>query len=238
MTKKLYIALLASIGVLLLLQLPVAAQTQPLSMTHGPNVEYVGPHSAEIAWTTSTGGSSIIKYGTNPSNLDQTAEEPYQTGTSGQHVTHRVTIRNLQPNTTYYYMVVSGQGQGTGTQAQSQVSSFKTKAANGQSGQGSSALQITNGPVVEYVGNKSAEIAWTTSTGGSSVIRYGTDPNNLNQTAEEPYQAGSGSQHVTHRVTIKNLQPNTTYYYIVQSGQGQGTGTGIQSSVSQFHTKS
>ena len=227
----------------------IAAQT--LSLTHNANIEYVGDDSAEIAWTTNTGGSSVVHYGTDPNNLNQTAQESYQASQNGEHATHRVLIKGLQPNTTYYFRVESAQGQGTGTAAQGETRSFQTKAAGaagthgtnygaagtGMQQQGSQNLSITNGPSIEYVGNDSAQIAWTTSTGGSSVIRYGTDPINLNQTAQEPYQTGQGSEHVTHRVTIQGLQPNTTYYFRVESGQGQGTGTAAGSSVQSFRTK-
>ena len=235
-----------------LLAVPLALQAQQLSMTHNANIEYVGDDSAQIAWTTNTGGSSVIHYGTDPNNLNQTAQESYQTGQNGQHVTHRVTIKGLQPNTTYYFRVESAQGQGTGTATQGQVRSFHTKNA-GQAGTrgenygpagtgtqqaGSQNLAITNGPNVEYLGKNSAQIAWTTNTGGSSVIHYGTDANNLSQTAQESYQSGiAAGQHVTHRVTIRGLQPNTTYYYRVESGQGQGTGTAAQGTVQSFKTK-
>jgi len=239
---------LAALACAALLLLPVlaSAQTQQLTITDGPRIEYVGPDTAEIAWTTSTGGSTVLRYGTDPNNLNQTAQEPYARGQGSAHVTHRVKVHNLQPNTTYYFVVDSGQGQGTGTEAKSSVQSFTTKGGGSgsggsaaSSGQGSSSgLQITDGPRVEYVGTNKAEIAWTTSTGGSSVVHYGTDPNNLSQTAQAPYDRSSGTgQHVTHRVTINNLQPNTTYYFVVDSGQGQGTGTEVKSQVAQFKTK-
>ncbi len=98
--------------------------------------------------------------------------------------------------------------------------------------QGNQAERITNGPVVEAVTSNSATVAWSTNTGGSSVVKYGTDPNNLNQTAEEPYHEGHG----THRVKISGLKPGTTYYYKVTSAHGQGTGTQAESQVSQFTT--
>ena len=98
-------------------------------------------------------------------------------------------------------------------------------------------LSLTHNANIEYVGDDSAEIAWTTNTGGSSVVHYGTDPNNLNQTAQESYQASQNGQHAGHRVLIKGLQPNTTYYFRVESAQGQGTGTGALSNVAQFQTK-
>ncbi len=232
-----YTLVMLTCAALLLLPVLAAAQNQ-LTITDGPRIEYVGANIAEIAWTTSTGGSTVIRYGTSPNNLNQTAEAPYASGQGSAHVTHRVKIHNLQPNTTYYFAVDSGQGQGTGTEAKSSVQSFTTKGGSAGLTGGSSTLQITNGPAVEYVSSNKAEIAWTTSTGGSSVIHYGTDPNNLNQTAQEAYARSNGSgQHVTHRVTINNLQPNTTYYFVVDSGQGQGTGTEAKSQVAQFKTK-
>lgn len=95
------------------------------------------------------------------------------------------------------------------------------------------AVRIVDGPRVEGTGGTWAVIAWSTNVGGSSVVRYGTDANNLSQTAMSPY-ARSGS---VHRVRVKNLQPNTTYYFVVDSGQGSGTGTETKSQVAQFVTK-
>src|SRR5947209_5334878 len=96
-------------------------------------------------------------------------------------------------------------------------------------------LQITNGPTVEGVGDTWAVVAWTTNSGGSSVVHYGTDANNLSQTAQAPY--AQGSDDTRHRVRVTGLQPNTTYYFTVDSGQGQGTGTAASSSVRQFTTR-
>lgn len=241
MTTKHHIVLLALAA--LLLVTAASAQTAPLSITDGPRIEYVGHDKAEIAWTTSTGGSSVIHYGTNPNSLNQTAQSAYSNSDAppaGAHAVHRVTVKNLQPNTTYYFMVDSGQGQGTGTEAKSSIGQFTTKpegSGRGAAG-GSGQVTITDGPRVEYTGRDTAEIAWTTSTGGSSIVHYGTDPNNLSQTAQNAYNSALQSgQHVTHRVRVTGLQPNTTYYFVVDSGQGQGTGTEVKSPVAQFKTK-
>lgn len=97
--------------------------------------------------------------------------------------------------------------------------------------------RITDGPLVKQTTRNSAEIAWSTDAAGSSVVRYGTDPNNLSQIAEKPW----GGTHepngdYNHTVWVKNLQPNTTYYFLVETGQGKGTGTGSRSQVMQFQT--
>ena len=98
------------------------------------------------------------------------------------------------------------------------------------------AEKITNGPVVEGTSRDSASIAWTTDTGGSTIVRYGTDPNHLDQMAEAPYADNEKTQAQNHRVHLRNLKPGTTYYYAVDSGQGEGTGTEAKSSVKSFKT--
>ncbi len=99
------------------------------------------------------------------------------------------------------------------------------------------AERITDGPRVEGVGNTWAVIAWTTNTGGSTVVRYGTSANSLSQTAQAPYSDNEKTQAQNHRVHLKNLKPATTYFFVVDSGQGEGTGSEAKSSVQQFTTK-
>ena len=96
-------------------------------------------------------------------------------------------------------------------------------------------LQITSGPVIESADDHSATIAWSTNRRGSSRVTYGTDPNNLTQLGEAPWGQGG----LTHRVELKNLQPNTTYYFRVETGQAQGTGGEVESeTVQSFTTRS
>jgi phosphodiesterase/alkaline phosphatase D-like protein len=99
------------------------------------------------------------------------------------------------------------------------------------------AVKIVDGPRVEGVGPTWAVIAWTTNTGGSTVVRYGTDANNLGQTAKAPYSDNEKTKAQNHRVHLKNLKPNTKYFFVVDSGQGEGTGTEAKSSVADFTTK-
>jgi hypothetical protein len=97
--------------------------------------------------------------------------------------------------------------------------------------------RIIDGPIVERVGDTWATIAWTTNTGGSSVVRYGTDPDRLHQMAQSPYADDDRARAQNHRVQLNNLRPDTTYYYIVDSGQGEGTGTEARSRVERFTTR-
>ena len=216
------------------------AQNQQLQITNGPTVEGVGDSWAVVAWTTNEGSSSVLHYGTDQNNLSQTAQQEYQKSQASQGANHRVRIDNLQPGTTYFFKVDSGQGQHSGSTASSNVGQFTTKQTgqeSSQNGQGASSgnLQISQTPSIPRIGDTWAVVTWMTNSGGSSVVHYGTDANNLSQTAQAPYAQGSND--TRHRVRITGLQPNTTYYFTVDSGQGQGTGTATSSSPRQFTTR-
>ncbi len=79
-------------------------------------------------------------------------------------------------------------------------------------------VRITQGPVLESVSDHSAVIAWSTDKAGSTVVNYGTGPRNLSQVAEAPW----GANGRTHRVELQNLQPNTNYYFRVETGETRG----------------
>jgi phosphodiesterase/alkaline phosphatase D-like protein len=207
------------------------AQTADVQITKGPEEQNITSNSAEVVWTTNVQGSSTVEYGTDKNNLDQTARG----GWGGPE--HRTTLRNLKPGTTYYYRVLSTEGKVTGTGAIARTDSFTTLAAGSgsQGGSGSSGpnpkeITITSGPTVQNVTDKTAEIYWVTNTKGSSTVQYGTDQNNLNQTAH----GGWGGPE--HRTRLGNLQPGTTYYYRILSKDALGTGDQIEGTVQSFQT--
>lgn len=92
------------------------------------------------------------------------------------------------------------------------------------------AVKITKGPVIEEVTDDGAIIAWSTNVRSSGVIHYGTEDNKENQTAQAPYGGP------THRVHLKNLKPSTKYYFVLDSGQGAGTGSEAKSQEMSFTT--
>lgn len=59
-------------------------------------------------------------------------------------------------------------------------------------------------------------VSWITRTPQSGYIKYGINPNNLNNVCYD--DRGEGTVDDTHYVTIKNLSPNTLYYFNVISG--------------------
>lgn len=208
-----------------------AQKAQKLKIIHAPVVESAKDTIATIAWSTNVKASTILKYGTDPKDLNKKAEAPW----GGP--THRVYLRGLKPGTTYYYRVESTEAQGTGSQVLSGVEQFRTqggtpaKAAAPANTTKPAAVKLTHGPVVESVKPTTATIAWSTNDNSSTILKYGTTPQALNQTAEAPWGG------LTHRVYLRSLKPGTTYYYRVESTQAQGTGTQVVSGVEQFQTE-
>lgn len=92
------------------------------------------------------------------------------------------------------------------------------------------APQITHGPVVESVTATTGVVAWSTNVSSGSVVKYGTAPDHLTQRAEMPWGG------YTHRVTLRKLQPDTTYFFQASSPDAKGSGGMISSEVEQFRT--
>jgi hypothetical protein len=95
----------------------------------------------------------------------------------------------------------------------------------------STAVEITNGPVVESFTDTTAVIAWSTNVNAGTVLHYGTDPIHLDKTAGMPWGG------LTHRVDLKDLKPDTKYYFQAESPKAQGTGTSVTAPPSSFRTK-
>src|SRR5215470_10213344 len=107
----------------------------------------------------------------------------------------------------------------------------QTSSTLAEATSGNDSVQITHGPVVENVTDTTAIIAWSTNVNAGTLLRYGMDPQHLNQTASMPWGG------LTHRVNLKDLKPGTTYYFQAESNEGQGTGTRVQTAPASFQTK-
>jgi phosphodiesterase/alkaline phosphatase D-like protein len=103
-------------------------------------------------------------------------------------------------------------------------------------------VQITEGPSLESAQDTWAIITWTSSNPGGSdehfgVVHYGTDPKDLSQTAKSHIRLNQQHSYTVFRVRLLNLQPHTTYYYMVDSMDPNGTSDGVKSPVKQFATR-
>jgi len=102
-------------------------------------------------------------------------------------------------------------------------------------------VRITKAPEVELTTDHLTIIRWTTNNPGGSdvhygVVHYGTDPQDLSQTAKNPIRLNQAHPHATFRVRIEGLKLQTTYYYKVTSEESNGTSDGVTSAVSKFTT--
>ena len=102
-------------------------------------------------------------------------------------------------------------------------------------------VEIIKGPGLETSHDDIAIIRWTTTNPGGdddhySVIHYGTDPNDLSQTAKNHIRLNQSHPETVFRVRMDGLKPDTTYYYKVTSMGYDGVSDGVESSVHQFTT--
>ncbi len=102
-------------------------------------------------------------------------------------------------------------------------------------------VRITQGPELELAKEYLTIIRWTTNNPGGTpdhfgIVHYGTDPNNLSQTAKSPIRLNPSHTSTIFRVRIQGLKPATTYYYKVDSMDSRGTSDGVASPISAFTT--
>lgn len=102
-------------------------------------------------------------------------------------------------------------------------------------------VRIVKGPELELARENLSIITWTTNNPGGSpehfgVVRYGTDPKNLSQTAKSSIRLNQTHRYTVFRVRIEDLQPKTTYYYKVDSANPNGASDGVICPVKKFTT--
>ena len=122
------------------------------------------------------------------------------------------------------------------------IASHSAAAQQRPTDSGSERRQIVTGPALESATHNTAIIRWTANTGGGTathygIVRYGTDPRNLDHIAKSPNRWNRSLPNVTYRVRIDGLTPGTTYYYTVDSAQADGIGMGLKISTNQFTTR-
>ena len=103
-----------------------------------------------------------------------------------------------------------------------------------------SRIRILEGPQVQLSKDFLTIIMWKVDNPGSPVhygiVRYGTDPKNLNQIAKNPIRLNPYHPTTVFRVRMDNLKTRTTYYYTVESEEATGTSDRVKSAVKQFTT--
>jgi hypothetical protein len=243
------------------------AQQPVLRMVKPPTATNVTDRSVTITWETNAEGSNMVLYGTDQAQVQAlqnqawpktttppSGSKPGYRGMPWGGMQHSVTIENLKPNTTYYYAARSSSGRGSGGMTTSDVLSFTTAAPGSAASTSPTAstgskLQIVIQPQAHVCGN-TAFITWDTNAEASNMVLYGTDQAQVRALQSQAWPktttppSGStpgyrgmpwGDTH--HVVDLQNLQPNTTYYFMVRSTSGRGTGTMTTSDVNTFSSK-
>ena len=102
-------------------------------------------------------------------------------------------------------------------------------------------VRIIEGPKIELAKERLTIISWTTTNPGGSpvhygIVRYGTDPSSLRETAKSPIRLNPDHSSTVFRVRLDNLKSRTTYYYTVDSMEANGTRDGVVSPINNFTT--
>ena len=187
-------------------QLSFTTPTEPDNdapvLTGVPQIIAIEDRSATISWSTNEGATAVLDYG--DFTLDQsivvTDASPQQT----------VKLTNLAPATSYQFRVSVTDAFGNGP-SRSSVQAFATAI-----GPDELAPQITAGPTVEEVTDRSAIIAWTTNEGTDGFVHFGT--NTLDAIV------GRAEVELHHSVELTNLDPATAYSFNVASADAAGNG--------------
>ena len=102
-------------------------------------------------------------------------------------------------------------------------------------------VELTKTPELESANSWMAIVRWTTTNPGGDdehygVVHYGTDPEDLSQTARGHIRLNRTHSETIFRVRLEHLQPQTTYYYKVTSIDMAGKSDGVESGVGHFTT--
>jgi hypothetical protein len=102
-------------------------------------------------------------------------------------------------------------------------------------------VQISQGPEIELATEYLTIIRWTVNNPGGSpvhygVVRYGSNAKNLSQSAKNPIRLNPSHSSTVFRVRLDDLKPRTTYYYTVDSMEGNGRSDGVTSPINNFTT--
>ena len=102
-------------------------------------------------------------------------------------------------------------------------------------------VEITKAPELESAVSDMAIVRWTTTNPRGDdehygVVHYGTDPEDLSETAKGRIRLNRKHPETIFRVRMVDLKPQTTYYYKVSSMAANGGSDGVEGPVSKFTT--
>jgi phosphodiesterase/alkaline phosphatase D-like protein len=171
-------------------------------ITAGPTVSSITGSSATITWSLNSVATGQVQYGTTTKYGRVSIPELTYRFSS-----HRQTISDLAPGTTYHYRVVSTNASGV---VVSPDATFITASLT-------AGFSITAEPTVSSITASSATIQWSLNSVATGQVQYGTTTAYGQVSIPElSYQFSS------HKQTISGLTPGTTYHYRVVSTNASG----------------
>ena len=165
------------------------------------------PTSFTATWTTSIPATSYVYYSTSTSTINSATAIGSDVPTG----THSVTVPNLSASTTYYFYVKSTDANGNVATDTNGGAYYQVATLPG--------IAISN--VASSPADTTALITWYTQTSADSFVFYGTASSSLD-TSVGSSTLVTGAAPFAHSVLVTGLAPSTTYYFYVQSTDGQG----------------
>jgi len=163
-----------------------------------PSVK-VAIRSVEISWTTDRGSDSKILYGLK--NGDYFKDE---VGNSSQVTDHNISIKNLQPATTYYYKVKWTDEDGNTGESNEKM--FTTETA-----------PLVKSAGVKYVSIDTAQIDFTSSKANKVKIYYG-----LSSSFGGTKELATSIRETTYSIDLDGLTDGSKYYYKINAFDQDG----------------
>jgi hypothetical protein len=174
--------------------IPTGKYTSPPKIVAAPKMT-VSSYSATITWQTDREGSSFVEYGKGVGGLGS-ANGGETKGQLEQTMDHSVSLKGLDPGTTYYYQAVWVDTDGN--RGTSETLSFLTKPAP----------KVTDLDSKTNVTLNSILINWSTTVVSNCVLNYG-DSTNYGGILRE----GAGTYASAHSLNLTSLNHSTTYHF-------------------------
>ncbi len=208
------------------------------------SVSNITEDGAEISWTTDEVSDGYVEYGPTP---DYGSQTPLVTDYTTDHT---ATLSGLDPDTVYFYRVVSSDG--VGNTAKSSENNFSTETLSGEPAteenqetepepeptppanptpeESPEPKQVViSGVEVVNVTKDSATIVWTTDAPADSELNYG------DSTALGTLTPKDSTLKTSHSVTLNGLTENTAYYFKARSASS-GANVATKSDLHDFAT--
>lgn len=168
------------------------------------------PHNATISWTTNVRSNSEVWYSTtSPVSASGTPQMTDMTKTTS----HRVSLRGLTANTTYY-VVVGSKDSYNNLVIGAQIS-FVTPATTTTATTTSTTSPLVLSNVSEAVGSSTINFSWNTNNNANSNIFYSTSSPVIGGSLT--HEISDGTETTSHSLAVSGLATSTTYYFAVQS---------------------